>query len=161
MWDVVSQPGTGKSTLLAAAQAQLALTGAKAVLITMEVPADSYQRRRAGSTDPLVIELARTQLCMDVARAVGEKLGEADLDQQIYLADQDIQRVLDTHPEGRPDLNVADMLIPRGACDAVAPMDLSVSDDYAGRVAAIRHEFGRRVADVLRPLSAGPGRSLS
>ena len=78
VWDVVGIPGTGKSTLLAAAQAELASAGARAVSITMEVPADSYERRRAGSDDPLVIELARTQLCMDVARAVGEKLSDVE-----------------------------------------------------------------------------------
>ncbi len=131
MWDR-RHPGTGKSTLLAAAQAELASAGARAVSITMEVPADSYERRRAGSDDPLVIELARTQLCMDVARAVGEKLSDVEnlrTQQHIYLAGQDIQQALDTHPEGRPDLNVADFLIPRGTSDAVAPLDPAISEE--------------------------------
>jgi hypothetical protein len=161
VWDVVGVAGTGKSTVLAAAQARLALAGARTVSINMEMPADSYERRRAGSGDPLVIELARTQLCTDVARAVAEKLSEAEsigIEQRIYRAEQDIQQVLDTRPQGRPDLNVADLLIPRGAGDAVAPLDPAVSEDYAGRVRAIRLELGRRVAGVLSPLSAGPGR---
>jgi hypothetical protein len=161
VWDVIGVAGTGKSTVLAAAQAELASAGARTVSITMEMPADSYERRRAGSGDPLVIELARTQLCIDVARAVGEELSEAEnigIGQHIYRAEQDIQQVLDTQPEGRPDLNVADLLIPRGTGDAVAPLDPAVSEDYAGRVRAIRQELGRRVADVLGPLSAGTGR---
>jgi Domain of unknown function (DUF4062) len=160
VWDLVGVPGTGKSTVLAAAQAELAAACARTVSITMEVPADSYKRRRAGSGDPLVIELARTQLCTDVARAIGEKLSDAErlgIDQHIYLAEQDIQQVLDTRPEGRPDLNVADLLIPRGAGDAVAPLDPGVSEDYAGRVRAIRLELGRRVADLLGGPSAGTG----
>jgi hypothetical protein len=161
VWDVVGVPGTGKSALLVAAQAELAAAGARTVSITMEVPADSYERRRAGSGDPLVIELARAQLCTDVARAVGEKLSDAEslgIEQHIYRAEQDIQEVLDTRPEGWPELNVADLLIPRGAGDAVAPLDPAVSEDYAGRVRAIRLELGRRVADVPGPLSAGTGR---
>jgi hypothetical protein len=161
VWDVVGVAGTGKSALLAAAQAELASAGTRAVSITMEVPADSYNRRRAGSGDPLVIELARIELCIGVARAIAEKLSGAEtigIEQHIYRAEQDIQQVLDTRPAGRPDLNVADLLIPRGAGDAVAPLDPAVSEDYAGRVRAIRQELGRRVAGVLGPPSAGTGR---
>jgi hypothetical protein len=161
VWDVVGVPGSGKSTFLAAAQAALVSAGARTVSITMELPADSYKRRRAGSSDPLVIELARTQLCTDVARAIGEKLGDAEnlgIEQHIYRAEQDIQQVLDTRPEGRPDLNVADLLIPRGAGGAVAPLDPAVSEDYAGRVRAIRQELGRHVAGVPSRSSPGTGR---
>ena len=53
VWDVVGIPGTGKCTLLAAAQAELASAGARAVSITMEVPADSYSGAGQASTTRL------------------------------------------------------------------------------------------------------------
>jgi hypothetical protein len=148
VWDVVAGPGAGKSTLLAATQAVLTEAGARAVNITMDVPADNYHRRRAGSDDPLVIELARTQLCMDVARAAGEKLARQEIlgvEQLIYRADQDIREALTV----RPELDVADLLIPRGTGGAVSLPDREVSREYAGRVRAIRVDLGRRVVEVL------------
>jgi hypothetical protein len=160
-WDVIAAPGTGKSELLVAAQAALAAAGARAAVITMDTPVDDYERRRAGSDDPLVIELARFQLCREVARVAAEKLANAQnsaIDERIYLADQNIRGVLATSPQGQPELNVGDLLIPRGAGEPTPPLDPAVSADYAGRIRAIRLELGRHVADVLRRPAAGTGR---
>ena len=52
---------------------------------------------------------------------------------------------------------MADSLIPRSTSE-VAPLDPAISEEYAGRVCAIRMELGRRVADVLGRSSAGTGR---
>jgi hypothetical protein len=158
VWDVVAGPGSGKSTLLAAAHAVLAEAGARPVVIKMENPADSYERRRAGSDDPLVIELARTELCMGVARAVGEKLSREEglgVEQLIYRADQDIRDALATV---RPELDVADLLIPRGTGGAVSLPDRKVSEEYAWRVRTIRADLGRRVVEVLAKPTGAAGR---
>jgi hypothetical protein len=160
-WDVIAAPGSGKSELLAAAQAALAAAGARAVVITMDVPVDSYERRLAGDSSPLVIELARFQLCREVARAVGEKLAYAEnlaIDEHIYLADQNIRGVLATSPESQPDLSVGDLLIPRRAGEPTPPLDPAISEDYAERVRAVRLELGRRIADVLSRPAAAAGR---
>jgi hypothetical protein len=160
-WDVIAAPGTGKSTFLAAAAAVLAERAARVAAITMEVPVDSYERRLAGSTDPLVIELARTRLCVEVARAVGEKLTSAEslaIGQLIYQADQDIEELLATRPENGPDLDVGDLLIPRGTSGTAPPLDPAISEDYARLVCAVRMEFGRRVAGVLGRPPDGTGR---
>jgi hypothetical protein len=157
-WDVVAGPGAGKSTLLAAAAAMLAARGARVIAITMEVPVDNYQRRAAGSSNPLVIELARTQLCMDVVRAAGEKLTDAErlaIEQLIYRADQVIQELLATRPRNQPDLNVVDLLIPRGTRGTASPLGRAVSKDYAAGVRAVRMELGRLAAVILRRPAAG------
>lgn len=159
-WDITAAPGTGKSVLLMAAAAALAAAGARAIAITMEVPVDSYERRLAGDSSPLVIELARTQLCKEVARHVGDKLGGAEslaVDRHIYLADQKIREILATRPEGQPDLNVGDLLIPRGAGRPVM-LDPAISEDYARLVCAARLELGQRLAEVLGQPTAGTGR---
>jgi len=98
---------------------------------------------------------------MDVARAVGEKLAGAEnlaIAEHIYLADQDIQEVLATRPEGRPDLNVEDQLILSGTGGEVPPLDPTISDAYGERVRAIRMELGRRLAETLSRPQAGTGR---
>jgi hypothetical protein len=160
-WDVIAAPGAGKSELLAAMHAALAAAGARAAVITMDTPVDDYERRRAGDSNPLVIELARFQLCREVARVAGEKLANAEslaIDEHIYLADQNIRGVLATSPQGQPGPNVGDLLIPRGAGEPTPPLNPAISEEYAERIRAVRLELGRRVADVLRRPAAGTGR---
>lgn len=160
-WDIVGPPGTGKSAFAAAAGSMLGAAGARMAAVTMEVPVDGYERRAAGSADPLVIELARTQLCTETVRLIGEKLTSAEevaIGQLIYLADQGIQELLAARLEGRGDLNVTDLLIPRGAGESAPSLDHAVSEDYTERVRAIRMELGRRVAEALGPSPASGGR---
>lgn len=158
VWDVIAGPGSGK-TMLLEAMAELASPGARVVRITMGKLAENYEQRRAGSGEPLEIELARTGLCMGVARIVGDKLTAAsfDIEQHIYAADQEIQGLLASRPESRPDVDVANWLIPRGGPDAAVPLDPVVSAEYAGRVRAIRTGLGRGIADVLGRPPSGAG----
>lgn len=160
-WDVVAGPGTGKSLLLTAAQAALAAAGARAIVITMDKPVDSYVGRLGSDSYAVVTELARAELCKSVARAVGERLTRAEsllIEQHIFRTDQSIREVLATRPEGQPDLNVGDLLIPRGAGHPVPPLDPAISEEYARRVRAARLELGRLLAGVLGEQAAGTGR---
>ena len=150
-WDIVAAPGTGKSTLLDAARAELHAIGTATIHLSMDTPADGYERRRTSSADPLIIELARAQFCLDAVQLIARDLGDderATLTQAIYRSEQEIQEALATRPAQRPDLDVQDLLIPRGHAGAPR-LEAGLSAAYARQVAAVRADLGQTVHNVL------------
>jgi hypothetical protein len=160
-WEIIAPSGNGKSRLLEEAEAALAAAGARVVFLTMERPVESYRQRRAGDHRTLVAELARTELCGEVARMVGEQLSGPEsfaMDQEVSLADQEIREVLGTRLAAGSDLTVGDALIPRGPGEQAPPVAAAVGEDCASRLREVRATLSRRVAEVLSRPPADAGR---
>jgi hypothetical protein len=155
VWDVTAEPGTGKTTLLAALRGMLDGAGATVIFLSGEWLAEAYNRRLSSAGDPLVAELARMDFCQEALSRIGRDLpgtGEAALAERWFIANRAVQETLAEHSPEQPGLNISDTLLPGGLDDEAQPVPAQVSEWYADRVRMIREDLGSRVGEFLARL---------